>query len=213
MPACSVVGKTAPVTAFALFVVLGCGLWFAKNAALTGNPVYPLLYDVSAAVRARVEKNEQWIAAHDPPNSDLSDLAARAGASRSTATGSARCWCRWPALGFLTPQRRTAWRLAAYLAFVFCTWWLFTHRIDRFWVPVLPVVALLAGIGATWSTARWWRITLLLLLGVGLLSNFVVITVGRLRRQSLSGRATSCCMTTRGASIPGMCISTSMRAK
>ena len=82
------------------------------------------------------------------------------------------------ALSFLTPQRRMAWRLATYVVFVFCTWWLLTHRIDRFWVPVLPVVALLAGIGATWSTARWWRITLLLLLGVGLLSNFVVLTAG-----------------------------------
>ena len=59
-------------------MALGCGLWFAKNAALTGNPVYPLLYDMFGGSTRTAEKNAQWIAAHDPPNFDLSDLAARA---------------------------------------------------------------------------------------------------------------------------------------
>jgi len=27
-------------------------------------------------------------------------------------------------------------------------WWLLTHRLERFWVPILPLVAVLAGIGA-----------------------------------------------------------------
>ncbi|MCL2624060.1 MAG: hypothetical protein FWD31_10380, partial [Planctomycetaceae bacterium] len=33
-------------------------------------------------------------------------------------------------------------------------WWLLTHRLERFWVPILPMVALLAGIGAMQVVAR-----------------------------------------------------------
>ncbi len=43
--------------------------------------------------------------------------------------------------------RRLRWELLAYVVFVIAAWWLFTHRIDRFWIPVLPVLALLAGAG------------------------------------------------------------------
>jgi hypothetical protein len=64
------------------------------------------------------------------------------------------------------------------VGFVFLTWWLFTHRLDRFWVPILPVVSLLAGLGAAWSTARAWRIPLASLLAFALVSNFVTLTSG-----------------------------------
>jgi hypothetical protein len=48
-----------------------------------------------------------------------------------------------------TAQRRTRW-LWAYIAWLFLSCWLLTHRIDRFWVPLLPVATLLAGCGAGW---------------------------------------------------------------
>jgi hypothetical protein len=35
-----------------------------------------------------------------------------------------------------------------FLAWLFSTWFLLTHHIDRFWIPMIPVVALLAGGGA-----------------------------------------------------------------
>ena len=66
--------------------------------------------------------------------------------------------------------------MAVYFVYVFLTWWLFTHRIDRFWIPILPVVALVAGVGATWSSSHRWRIPFLVLLFIGLVSNFVMIT-------------------------------------
>lgn len=40
---------------------------------------------------------------------------------------------------------------------MFAQWWLLTHRIDRFWVPLIPVVALLAASGCLWSSSRLWR--------------------------------------------------------
>ena len=49
-------------------------------------------------------------------------------------------------------MRRRAAGLWLYLGWLVLSCWLFTHRIDRFWVPLLPVAALLAGCGAAW----WW---------------------------------------------------------
>ncbi len=60
----------------------------------------------------------------------------------------------------------------------FALWWLLTHRIDRFWVPVLPIVALVAGGAASSATTTPWRRGLMALVGVGALWNFVVITSG-----------------------------------
>lgn len=34
-----------PLAAFLLAVAVGCGPWFVKNAVLTGNPTYPLLFE------------------------------------------------------------------------------------------------------------------------------------------------------------------------
>ena len=88
--------RLRPMVGFALFVVLGCGLWFAKNAALTGNPVYPLLYDTFGG-STRTRGKERTV---DQPRTIRPTLNSRtwprgAWASRSPATGSARCWCRW----------------------------------------------------------------------------------------------------------------------
>lgn len=45
---------------------------------------------------------------------------------------------------------QTAVLIAAwfYLAWLFLTWFVLTHHIDRFWVPMIPIVSLLAGAGA-----------------------------------------------------------------
>ncbi len=75
------------------------------------------------------------------------------------------------------PRRVTLW-MAGYMFFVFLAWWLLTHRIDRFWVPLLPLLALLAGVGATWSQRPAWRRTLAVWMTVGLLFDVVVITSG-----------------------------------
>ena len=45
------------------------------------------------------------------------------------------------------------WVLVVYLI---VTYWAFTHRIDRFWMPLIPVAALLAGAGAAWSRSCAW---------------------------------------------------------
>ena len=75
-------------------------------------------------------------------------------------------------------RRRLAWVLLAYATFVIATWWLFTHRIDRFWIPIFPVLALMAGAGACWTSTSWWRAILASLLLVGLTGSFLLATWG-----------------------------------
>ncbi len=72
-------------------------------------------------------------------------------------------------------RRRLVVSLAAYAGFYLAVWWLATHRVDRFWVPVLPVFALLAGVGAAWSTSHVWRTALTVLLLGGLAANLLFL--------------------------------------
>jgi hypothetical protein len=164
---------------FLSFTALGCGPWFAKNAILTGNPTYPLLAGVFDGQTRTTEKIEQWNRVHSPPNYQWSDLAGRVADVSLRSDWLSPLVMPLAALALARRrERRVAWQLAAYFAFVFCAWWLLTHRIDRFWVPILSVVGLLAGIGATWTSGRWWKATLATLLTIGLFYNFVVITGG-----------------------------------
>ena len=48
-------------------------------------------------------------------------------------------------------SRKTATAVAGYAAYLFLTWWFLTHRLDRFWLPMLPCLAVLAGLGADWT--------------------------------------------------------------
>lgn len=83
-----------------------------------------------------------------------------------------------PQTTFGPGQRRLAVSLAVYVLYVVAAWWLLTHRIDRFWIPVLPLMALLAGLGACWSTRRAWRWTVVALLVVASLYGFLVDASG-----------------------------------
>ncbi len=86
------------------------------------------------------------------------------------------------------------------VAYLFFTWWLLTHRLDRFWLPLLPPLAILAGLGADWSRGRAWTVILGVIVTVGL----VIELDARSRRRwpaSTNGPATwsSCAATSPGA--------------
>ena len=49
-----------------------------------------------------------------------------------------------------SPQRAVLAITWFYVAWQFFTWWILTHHIDRFYVPMFSAVALLAGAGACW---------------------------------------------------------------
>ncbi len=170
-----------PLGVFLLACSLGCGPWFAKNAVLTGNPTYPLLYNLFDGQSRTPENARQFAQAHSPPNYDPSDLLRRAADVTLSSDWLSPLLTPLAALALLGARRsRLALLVAGYFLFVFGAWWLLTHRIDRFWVPALPLLALLAGVGATWSDTRWWRSTLAFVIGIGLLFNFAVLTGGQL---------------------------------
>jgi 4-amino-4-deoxy-L-arabinose transferase-like glycosyltransferase len=163
-----------PVGIFLLAALVGCGLWFGKNWALTGNPTYPLLYGVFGGKTRTFEKNRQWLGAHRPH-----DFSAAALVTDLARVGLRSEWLSplvvpLAVLALLDRRRRRVIGLLAYFGYVVGAWWLLTHRIDRFWIPALPLLALLAGAGACWSRQRWWRRGLIGVLVLGLAVNLPV---------------------------------------
>lgn len=158
------------LTAFVLAAAVAGGLWFGKNALLTGNPTYPLLYRALGGRTRTADKDRQWSRAHAIPNYSVPDLSQRL--NELFLNGDWNSPVLWPlaALSVLAiktcrPARAVLALLAVYLA----VWWLTTHRIPRFWVPALPLAAFLAGCGATWNLNRWWRLAAQSLVVLGVL--------------------------------------------
>ncbi len=179
---------------FASGVLLAFGPWLLKNGAETGNPVYPLLYSVFGGSDWDESLNEKWRAAHSPPLFLLHDpsLVGQDLRERFLDVIARSDWQSpllfAPALLslFAAKRRRLVWGLWLYVAWLFLSWWGVTHRIDRFWVPMIPVVALLASIGLAWllgDLATWRerrevfvRVAVLLLLATVTLFNLGFIT-------------------------------------
>lgn len=142
---------------FVAGVALAAGPWFAKNLAQTGNPVYPLARPLFGGPERDAELEARWAAAHRPPDFAPTDLGQRA-----VEVGLASDWLN-PLVFALAPialwcgpveQRRRARRTALAIVFVFAQWWLLTHRVDRFFLPVLPLGCLLAGCAASALATR-----------------------------------------------------------
>ena len=142
---------------FLLCVTLPCGLWYAKNLYYTGNPTYPLMYRVFGDRTGTWDatKNERWHTAHSSTDFRAAQFARDV---KQTLFGSdwlAPVLVPLAVLPFLRRrqnQNRVLLALAAYITFYLVLWWLLTHRLERFWVPILPLFALLAGIGAMFFT-------------------------------------------------------------
>lgn len=146
--------------AFALAVGVGGGAWYAKNAVLCGNPTYPLLYRWFDGQTWNEQKSDRWNRVHAPPDYSLTSLAQDA--ICLTVTNDWLGPLVWPfALlggfmgGRLAGRRKSLWLMTAWLAAV---WWLMTHRIDRFWLPLLPFLAVAAADGLhAFPGSRIWR--------------------------------------------------------
>ena len=134
------------------------GPWLAKNLYETGNPVYPLAYNLFGGRGWSPELNARFVPAHSPHTfgaaalgQNLLDVIADNDWSSPLLFGLA------PLALLVWRKRRLVLGLWLLVGYLFFAWWGFTHRIDRFWVPIIPVVALLAGVGATWTSELAWR--------------------------------------------------------
>ncbi len=157
---------------FAVGLGLVVAPWLGKNVVDTGNPVYPLAWSVFGGREWDAGREARWQAAHGAKPARLDLLA------RSVLDAAGRSDWQSPLYAALVPLawlgargRRTASGLAIYSAYLFLTWWLLTHRLDRFWLPMLPPLAVLAGLGAdafaaTSRIASFW-LALVLMLAIG----------------------------------------------
>jgi hypothetical protein len=180
------------LAAFALGAALTAGPWLAKNWLETGNPVYPLAFHVFGGIDWDDESNARWVAAHSPAGYSPSDIP------RSLLEVTLRSDWLSPLLFGLAPlawltvrsrrsvegavdggvhSLRTVLRsLGIYVCYLFATWWLLTHRLDRFWVPLLPIVAWLAAIGGIrtgswpWTAARHASLSLAIVFNLGFIT-------------------------------------------
>lgn len=163
---------------FLLGTMVAVGPWLVKNLLETGNPVYPLMYSVFGGEDWDAALNAKWRAGHSPPNyTDLPQSVLEVTAGND--------WLS-PLLFGLAPLsllsiagRRIGRYFWLYVGWLFFTWWALTHRIDRFWVPMLPVVSLLAGIGAASVGGRMWKIVSGIGIFTALLFNLTYITMGQ----------------------------------
>lgn len=150
-------------TIFTLGCTMTIGPWLLKNLYETGNPVYPLLNSVFHGIDWTPTLEANWKAAHGPPHHQPFDLLVKLFDVTLKSDWLSPLLFGLAPLVFLTPwSRLTSTRqvviaLWLYVAFLFLSWWVLTHRIDRFWIPLIPVVSILAGAGAWWTTAKTWR--------------------------------------------------------
>jgi hypothetical protein len=179
-------GRTPQWRAAVVFlaaVACASGLWFGKNLVLTGNPTYPLLYEVFDGTTRTPEKHAQWTRAHRTPTDGDGDSFT---VSQLADSLSLLAFDSQFASPLLFPFVVAAWMSrrsrslvfwwTAFLMFGVCGWWLLTHRIERFLLPLLPVVCLLVGVGATWSPNRIWRTCVMAFLIWGMAANLLLVT-------------------------------------
>ncbi|MCA9057653.1 MAG: glycosyltransferase family 39 protein [Planctomycetaceae bacterium] len=155
--------KTMGAAGTALFLVgLGMtpviGPWLIRNAADTGNPVFPLADSIFHSPEWSAEMDARWKPAHGPAEHRLSLLPRHfldvvVGNDWTNALFFA---LSLPAAVCVVRDRRY-WLLLGFTCWTFLTWWALTHRIDRFWIPVIPVLSLLAAMAVSLSSAAWWR--------------------------------------------------------
>ncbi|MBX3450943.1 MAG: hypothetical protein KF777_15355 [Planctomycetaceae bacterium] len=155
-------GKRISQTAGLFAIGLACtiGPWLLKNLLETGNPVYPLAYSIFGGTDLTPELAEKWNRGHSPPHyKSLANFIVDFGRKLADVLGnndwhSALLYTFAPLVVFQAAGRTFSRVIAAWLFWMFLAWFLLTHHIDRFWVPMIPLAALLAGAGATWSASR-----------------------------------------------------------
>ena len=135
--------------------VLVFGPWLLKNTLETGNPVYPLAYSVFGGIDLDAEWALRWHAAHaaevpwSQPVAIPGDLVATLRDVALDSPLQSALLVVFVPLGAVAAARKTrgGWVTIAAAAWIFLVYWLATHRIDRFWLPMLPPLCLLAARG------------------------------------------------------------------
>ncbi|MFO1064762.1 MAG: hypothetical protein U0892_12935 [Pirellulales bacterium] len=150
-----------------------CVPWYLKNAVQAGNPFYPLAANWFGGKTLSPKKIAQWQQAHRVPWASRTDqpwmeriqveLGSIGSALRSFLSSGSMLPPALFALflfgAFFCLRRQVDLRrLVLWSLWVIVVWWCATHRIDRFWLPMLGLVVIGAAVGI-WKlrsvTAPW----------------------------------------------------------
>jgi hypothetical protein len=159
---------------FSLGVGVTIGPWLLKNVAETGNPVFPLAYSIFGASGWSPELNAKFVSGHTT-HSPRTLFQCLGDVTANNDWSSPLWYALAPLALFVRSKRVMILGLWAFACYLFLTWFSLTHQIDRFWIPMIPVLCLLAGIGAEWRDNRVWRGGRNLVIGLALLFNFAFI--------------------------------------
>jgi hypothetical protein len=185
--------RLAALGCFALAAAFSGGAWYAKNAVQAGNPVYPLLGHVLGGKTRTPAKNEQFAKGHAVPPytaAKLAESARRIGwrsehqsplliplvllgmcAAARPLVSSKMTNAR---ISLTNPQSLVIGIWSLVISFL-AIWWLFTHRLDRFLVPAIPLAASAAAVGIEFALSRPLKWVLWPLMGIGLLYNLAYV--------------------------------------
>ena len=135
-----------PVLAFAIGVSIFAAPWFVRNLAWTSNPVYPLAGSIFETEGRTAEHVTQWNNAHKVPEFSLSNIRTDFGKFFITEQGQSPFLIPLALIAIAIGYRHKVIRpMLWWTVFYLVTWWCFTHRLTRFWAPVVPLVAVMAG--------------------------------------------------------------------
>jgi hypothetical protein len=153
------------------------GPWLAKNVVDTGNPVYPLANSIFHGQPWDEAREQKWTRAHGRRPVTARELGNGIVDVAGRSDWQSPLYVALAPLAFLRfGSRRLTAGLWGYVVYLFATWWLFTHRLDRFWLPLLPPFAMLAGLGADWVRNRAWTVALVTIMAFGLVINLTYIS-------------------------------------
>lgn len=168
----AVTGRIRHAAACALIffssAIVAVSPWLARNLYDTGNPIYPLGYSVFGSREWTPEMDARWRPAHAPGEHSVTqipqhilDFAVRndwtSGLLVALSVPALLLWGRIPGLP----------TLAALLLWLFGTWWALTHRIDRFWIPAIPLLSVLAALAWRLHDSAVWRGVVLMAVLIG----------------------------------------------
>lgn len=163
---------------FAAGVSLMIAPWLLRNLYDTGNPVYPLGYSIFGGSEWSDEMNARWVPAHSSREHSLILLPRHFMdvAVHNMWTSSLLFALSVPSILLIRNVRvvRTSFAL---IVWGFATWWALTHRIDRFWIPLIPLLSITAT--STWllHSSRLWRGFISVLVAAGTSYNIYFCTL------------------------------------
>ncbi|HID30525.1 MAG TPA: phospholipid carrier-dependent glycosyltransferase, partial [Desulfobacterales bacterium] len=121
--------------------------WLIKNAVYTGNPVYPLLGKLFDGPEWDAEREAKFLKAHRAP--PVGPLKAVRTCLRQVfrGKGASGLFIIFLLPLFWSRKPRSVLYLLGFICIFLFFWVYFTHHIERFLVPLIPCICLLAGEG------------------------------------------------------------------